>query len=45
MPEDISRWKEEVIHLNTSDLGSLHIGLEILGTTYGIDKWRVLESV
>ena len=34
-----------VIHLNTSDLGSLaDIGLEILGTTYGIDKWRVLKS-
>ena len=34
-----------VIHLNTSDLSSLaDIGLEILGTTYGIDKWRVLKS-
>ena len=34
-----------VIHLDTSDLGSLaDIGLEVLGTTYGIDKWRVLKS-
>ena len=33
------------LHLDTADLASLgDIGLEILSSTYGIDKWRVLKS-